>query len=391
MKVTAIEVFPVKSLGRPWLYCAVRTDEGITGYSEFGVGDLAKGLTGLVEDLSRQIIGKDPRSVEQHYTNMVRSSRSAYGGATWMAIAGIELALWDVKGKAMGVPVHELVGGPTRTEQKVYWSHLISFQSTNYKALGREPIRGYDDIKALMRMALDAGYDTVKTNIQIPPQTSGDPFRTISQGTAGPHDQVMERALRKAAVNQIAAMREEAGPDASICLDVNVNFKAEAQIRLGQALEPYDLMWMEIDNLDAESLRMVKDATRTPICSGEQKLGPLNYLELLQNRSMDFMKLDVQWQGFIPARRAANMAELFDINVAPHNYNSHLSNFQTMNLCASVNNVRISESDPVQAPWREELFTVLPEVNNGMMKIPTGPGWGTDLREDMAKKYAYTG
>ena len=387
MKVTGIDTFLVKSLGRPWMYCAVRTDEGITGYSEFGVGDLAKGLQGLVEDLSRQIIGKDPRSVEQHYTNMVRSSRSAYGGATWMAIAGIELALWDVKGKAMGVPVHELVGGPTRSEQKVYWSHLVSFQSTNYKALGREPLRNYDDIKALMRMALDAGYDTVKTNIQIP----GDPFRTISQGTTGPHDQVLSRDLQNAAVRQISAMREEAGPDAHICLDVNVNFKAEAQIRLGQALEPYDLMWMEIDNLDAESLRMVKNATRTPICSGEQKLGPLNYLELLQNRSMDFMKLDVQWQGFIPARRAANMAELFDINVAPHNYNSHLSNFQTMNLCASINNVRISESDPVQAPWREELFTVLPEVNNGMMKIPTGPGWGTELREDMAKKYAYTG
>ena len=387
MKVTGIDTFLVKSLGRPWMYCAVRTDEGITGYSEFGVGDLAKGLQGLVEDLSRHIIGKDPRSVEQHYTNMVRLSRSAYGGATWMAIAGIELALWDVKGKAMGVPVHELVGGPTRSEQKVYWSHLVSFQSTNYKALGREPLRNYDDIKALMRMALDAGYDTVKTNIQIP----GDPFRTISQGTVGPHDQVLSRELQNAAVRQISAMREEAGPDAHICLDVNVNFKAEAQIRLGQALEPYDLMWMEIDNLDAESLRMVKNATRTPICSGEQKLGPLNYLELLQNRSMDFMKLDVQWQGFIPARRAANMAELFDINVAPHNYNSHLSNFQTMNLCASVNNVRISESDPVQAPWREELFTELPEINNGMMKIPTGPGWGTDLREDMAKKYAYTG
>ena len=391
MKVTGIDTFLVKSLARPWLYCAVRTDEGITGYSEFGVGDLAKGLQGLVEDLSRHIIGKDPRSVEQHYTNMVRSSRSAYGGATWMAIAGIELALWDVKGKAMGVPVHELVGGPTRSEQKVYWSHLVSFQSTNYKALGREPLRNYDEIKALMRMALDAGYDTVKTNIQIPPQIPGEPFRTISQGTVGPHDQALSRELQNAAVRQISAMREEAGPDAHICLDVNVNFKAEAQIRLGQALEPYDLMWMEIDNLDAESLRMVKNATRTPICSGEQKLGPLNYLELLQNRSMDFMKLDVQWQGFIPARRAANMAELFDINVAPHNYNSHLSNFQTMNLCASVNNVRISESDPVQAPWREELFTVLPEVNKGMMKIPTGPGWGTELREDMAKKYAWTG
>jgi len=387
LKVIAIDTFAVKSFGRPWLYCAVRTDEGITGYSEFGVGDLLKGLTGLVDDLSRLIIGKDPRNVEHHYTNMVRATRSSYGGATWMAIAGIELALWDVKGKAAGMPVYELVGGPTRTEQKVYWSHLVTFQSQNHKALGREPIRGYDDIKALMRMALDAGYDTVKTNIQIP----GDPYHTINQGTVGPHDQVLTRELRNAAVNQVAAMREEGGPDANICLDVNVNFKAEAQIRLGQALEPYDLMWMEIDNLDAESLRMVKDATKTPICSGEQKLGPLNYLELLQNRSMDFMKLDVQWQGFIPARRAANMAEVFEINVAPHNYNTHLSNFQSMNLCASIHNVRISESDPVQAPWRDELFTVLPEINNGMMKIPTGPGWGTDLREDMVKKYAYTG
>ena len=387
MKVTAIETFAVKSLSRPWLYCAIRTDEGITGYSEFGVGDLAKGMQGLVQDLSRHIIGNDPRCVEQHYTNMVRSSRSAYSGATWMAIAGIELALWDIKGKALGVPVHELVGGPTRSEQKVYWSHLVSYQSSNYETLGRQPVRGYDDIKAIMREALDAGYDTVKTNIQIP----GDPYRTISQGTAGPHDQTLPRELRNAAVKQIAAMREEAGPDANICLDVNVNFKAEAQIRLAQALEPYDLMWMEIDNLDAQSLRMVKDATRTPICSGEQRLGPLNYLDLLQNRAMDFMKLDVQWQGFIPARRAANMAEVFDINVAPHNYNSHLSNFQTMNLCASINNVRISESDPVQAPWRDELFTALPEINNGMMKIPTAPGWGTDLREDIAKKYAWTG
>ena len=120
MKVTAIDTFAVKSFGRPWLYCAVRTDEGITGYSEFGVGDLLKGLTGLVDDLSRLIIGKDPRNVEHHYTNMVRATRSSYGGATWMAIAGIELALWDVKGKAAGMPNHELVGGPTRTEQKVY-------------------------------------------------------------------------------------------------------------------------------------------------------------------------------------------------------------------------------------------------------------------------------
>ena len=152
---------------------------------------------------------------------------------------------------------------------------------------------------------------------------------------------------------------------------------------------PYDLMWMELDNLDAQSCRMVKDATRTPICTGEQKLAPLNYYPLFELRAMDVVKIDLQWQGFIPARRVANMAEHFDMNIAPHNYNTHMSTFQTMNLCASVTNVKNSEGDPVQAPWRDERVTVLPDIDNGMVTIPTAPGWATELNEDALKKYAY--
>jgi len=103
---------------------------------------------------------------------------------------------------------------------------------------------------------------------------------------------------------------------------------------------------------------------------------------------MDVCKVDVQWQGFIPSRRVANMAELYDINIAPHNFNGHLSTFQTMNLCASVTNVKISESDPVQVPWRDELVIDLPDINNGMVTIPVKPGWGTDLNESALKQYA---
>ena len=142
-----------------------------------------------------------------------------------------------------------------------------------------------------------------------------------------------------------------------------------------------------IDNLDAKSLRMVKDNTNVPICSGEQKLGPLNYLPLFEERAMDVVKVDVQWQGFTPARNAAKMAEVYDMNIAPHNFNGHMSTFQTMNLCASINNVLISESDPAQISWRDELVTHLPEIENGHVKIPTRPGWGTDLNEEALKKY----
>ena len=387
MKVTGIETFVVKGLTRPWLFCAIRTDDGITGYSEFGQGQMAKGMRGLVEDLSAMIVGKDPRPVERHYINMVRAVQSAYGGATWQAIAGIELALWDIKGKALGVPVYELVGGPTRDHQKVYWSHFLSYQTNNYDALGRSPVRSYDDIRAIVKDALQSGYDSFKTNIQLP----GDPFRGLSQGREGPHDQTLTREMIDAAYRQISIIREEGGAGVNIALDVNQHFKADGHIRLAQALEPLNLMWMELDNLDAESCRMLKDATRTPICTGEQKLGPLNYYPLLERRAMDVMKLDLQWQGFIPARRAANMAEHFEINIAPHNYNTHMSTFQTMNLCASVTNVKISESDPVQAPWRDEMVTALPEISNGMVTIPKGPGWGTDLNEAALRKYAYTG
>jgi galactonate dehydratase len=108
-----------------------------------------------------------------------------------------------------------------------------------------------------------------------------------------------------------------------------------------------------------------------------------------EEHAMDTVKVDVQWMGFGPAKKVAEMASHYEMNIAPHNYNAHLSTFQSMNLCASVSNVRISESDPINASWRDELFTVLPEVKNGYLKIPTGPGWGTDLVEEKARKWAF--
>lgn len=386
MKVTSVEAVAVEGLSAPWIFCIIRTDAGISGYSEFGEGIVANGMTGLVKDLSRFIIGQNPGHVEKLYMDMLRGTQSVYGGATWQAMAGIELALWDVKAKALGVPVYELFGGPTRTHQKVYWSHLASYQATSPERIGAKPLRSLDDACKLVEQARDAGYDTFKTNILVP--NSDGTLGGIRQGRNGPHDQPMTREWLKLAVAQISAFREAAGPDMEICLDVNVNFKAAGQIRLAHALEPYDMFWMELDNLDAESARMVKDSTRVPICTGEQKLGPINYADLIERRAMDVMKVDVQWQGFTPARNAAKMAEVYDINIAPHNFNGHMSTFQTMNLCASINNVLISESDPVQVPWRDEYVTHVPEIKNGMVTIPTRPGWGTELNEAALKKRA---
>ncbi len=99
----------------------------------------------------------------------------------------------------------------------------------------------------------------------------------------------------------------------------------------------------------------------------------------------------MQWQGFSQAKKVADLAEVYDVNIAPHNYNSHLSSFQSLNLVASVSNVRIMESDVDSAPWRDEITTEIPEVDQGFMSIPQNPGWGCDLNEDAARKYVYEG
>jgi L-alanine-DL-glutamate epimerase-like enolase superfamily enzyme len=390
MKITGVETFAVNTgfrPARPWLFCAVRTDEGLTGYSEFGCDGITRGLQGLVQDLAERLIGRDPTAVDKHAMDLYRYTRQAAYGATQMAIAGIELALWDLAGKALGVPVWRLFGGPHRERQRVYWSHCATYRVENWELFGVKPLQTMADLGAAAREVVGRGYTAFKTNIIWP----GEPARRISQGKLGPHDQLATREIIDQAAAQIAVMREAVGPGVDICLDVNVNFKPVEAIRLGHALQPYNLFWLEIDNQDARALAGLRAAIRTPICGGEQLLTVRQYRPFFEAQALDVVMVDVQWQGFSAARRVADLAETYELNVAPHNYNGHLSTFQSLNLCAAVSNVKIMESDPDAVPLRDELFTRLPEVKDGHMTVPTAPGWGTELNEAAARKHAWTG
>jgi galactonate dehydratase len=390
MKITGIETFVVDTgfrPTRPWLFCAIRTDDGITGYSEFGCDGITRGLVGLVQDLGQRLVGQDPSAVDKHYIDLYRGVRQSAYGATQMAIAGIELALWDIAGKALGVPVWRLMGGPHRERQRVYWSHCATYRVENWKHFGVKPLRTLGDLADAAREVVARGYSAFKTNIIWP----GDPARRIVQGRLGPHDQLATREVIDQAVAQIAAMREAVGPGVDICLDVNVNFKPVEAIRLGRALEPYGLFWLEIDNEDAAALAHLRSAIRVPICGGEQLLTARRYRPYFERQAFDVVMVDVQWQGFSAARKVADLAELYELNIAPHNYNGHLSTFQSLNLCASVANVKIMESDPDAVPLRDELFTQLPEIQDGHLTIPTAPGWGTELNEKTARQHAWTG
>jgi len=386
MKITGIETFLVASGGwDPWLFCAVRTDEGITGYSQFGEGKFANGLPGIVEDLSGWLIGKDPDPVEKFYMDMYCQTRSASGGTTAMAIAGIELAIWDIKGKRYGVPVHQLVGGPHRDKQRVYWSHLASYRADNHELYGADPLLTLEDVADCAVEAVERGYSAFKTNIIFYGENSSE----IAQGPAGSDDQNATTEMVQIAERQIGAMRAAVGPDVDIALDINYNFKNEGAIRIARELEPHNLMWMEIDNEDPLALAQLRASTTTPICTGEQLLGVRQYQPYFKLHAMDIVKVDVQWQGFSQAKKVADLAETYDLNIAPHNFGSQLSTFQSLHLTAAVSNVRIMETDVDSAPWRDELTTVLPEIKDGYMAIPQGPGWGCDLDEAALKKHAF--
>jgi len=386
MKITDIDIFVVDGGRRPWLFSAVRTDAGITGYGEFGSGNVAHSLVGLIKDIKPLLIGKDPTAVEKIYFDLYRHLRQAPGGIAQMGIAGVELACWDIKGKALGLPVSHLVGGPHRSSQRVYWSHLASARAGDPSLAPDKPLKDWDAVARAAQEAPEKGYNAFKTNIIWP----GDRPRAITQGRDGQnHDQRADSNLVRHVEKQISVMREAVGSSVDILLDINYNFKTEGAIRIARALEGYNLFWIEHDNENPLALSQLRESTNIPVCSGEQHFTVREYLPYFELHSMDTVKVDVQWQGFSASKKVADIAETYEMNIAPHNPASELASFQSVHLCASVSNVRIMESDPEAVPWRSELFTNLPEVIDGFMTVPTTPGWGCDLVESAAIKYAW--
>ncbi len=388
MKITKIETFVVDAGWRPWQFVAVRTDEGLTGYGECSDGRNPYGVVGAVRDFEAILLGRDPRPVELLYWDLYRMGRQSPGGIAAKAIAGIELACWDIKAKALGVPVYALCGGPTRERQAVYWSHCGTSRARHAALIGVPPIRTMDDLFRLGEEVVRRGYTALKTNIVFP----GEPASTYFPGFGGgpgTMDQTLTPELLGHVEAQLGTFRRAVGPAVGIALDLNFNFKPEAAARLARALEPLDLMWLELDMYDARALREVKDRTRLPICSGENLFGLRGYRPYFEARAMDVVMVDVPWNGFAQSRKIADLAESYELNVAPHNYYSHLSTLHSAHLCASVGNVRIMEIDVDDVPWKDALVDHPPVVERGELVIPTRPGWGADLDEAVARKHVW--
>ena len=388
MKITNIETFIVDAGWRPWTFVKVETDEGITGYGECSDGRNPNGVVGTIKDFTPLLIGRDPRPYEMRFWDMIRGSRQSPGGIAAKAIAGIECALVDIKAKALGISVVELFGGPTRDDVRVYWSHCGSSRARNYELIGVPPLKSMDDIAALGREVVERGFTALKTNVIFPGDQASVHFGGFGGGPGTTDGNVTPQVLRHIET-LICTFREAVGPDVGINLDLNFNFKPEACMRIAKVLEQFDMLWLEIDMYDHEALRQIKDSTTTKICTGENLYYMREYLPYFECRAADVFMIDVPWNGFAPSKKIGDLANVFQLNVAPHNYYSHLATYMSASLCAVLPNVRIMEIDIDDVPWKDDLTTHVPDITDGYMKIPTRPGWGTELNEEVAKAHPW--
>jgi galactonate dehydratase len=381
MKIAKIEDLHADAGWRTFSFLKVTTDDGLVGWSEYTEADGSRGLTGVIRGMAEPLIGTDPRPLQSIASTLYVRQVQAPNGVNQRAIAAIENALLDIKGKALGVPVYELFGGPVRTRIPVYWSHCGTYRVRNHELVGSSPVRTYDDVSALGAEVKRKGFKGLKTNI-LP----FDGERLVSFGpgfgrSPGYPALNADRKTLQAVRDTLAAFRAGAGPDMGLHLDVNYHFKTEGFLQVARAVEPYDLTWLEIDTWDPQSLALIRSRAPCPIASCESITGRRAFRPFLDAYAQDVAIIDVIWNGFLESVKIASMAEAYEVNVAPHNYYGHLCSSVSAHFCAVVPNFRIMEIDIDSVAWRDELFINAPAIEDGELILPTGPGWGVDVNE----------
>ncbi len=389
MKITSIDSLHCDAGWRNFSFLKISTDEGLIGWSEYNESYGSPGLSEVIRRLGEILIGQDPRAIQRLTANLYARTRQAPEGLIQQAIAAIENALLDVKAKALGVPVYELFGGPVRDRLRLYWSHFGTYRLHHADIMGVPALTDLAGVEALAAEVVQRGFTGMKTNIFLFGR-DGDAPGLHMPGFGRNFDAPelnWNRDLTARLKEQIGVMRSGAGPEADLFLDLNFNFKTEGYLQITRALDDADLSWFEIDTFDAAALRQIRDKTKTPIASCESLFGRRGFVPYFEQHAMDVAIIDVPWNGLNESLKIAAMAEAYEINVAPHNFYGHLSTLMSAHFCAVLPNFRIMEIDIDDVPWKDNLVTLPPVIEDGHLILPTGPGWGADVNEDAVRTH----
>lgn len=386
MRIDRIETLHCRAGDRVWSFLKVSTDEGLSGWAEFTEHVGSQNLAGVIEKLGEYIVGSDPREYERVRAVLFSKVRQASGGLAHRALGAIENALLDVTARSLGVPVWALFGGPIRERVPVYWSHcgLLRVRGNDPSGL---TVRSLQDLEELGAEAAARGFRALKANIYLFRNGAGV-VHLPAWGAEGFPALNVTPPLIRAMVDEVTALQRGAGPDVEINIDVNCHFKPEGYVRLGRAFESLSLGWMELDVADAQALSSIRQACRVPIASGETLHGRQQYKRFFELSAFDVVIVDVAWNGLFESLKIAALADMYEVNVAPHNYAGPLMTAMSANLATVIPNLRMMEVDVDGVPWRDELLSPGLVVKDGELQLPSGPGWGSDVREEVIRAHA---
>ncbi|CAN7364387.1 galactonate dehydratase [Acidovorax sp. LjRoot194] len=364
MKITRLTTFLVPPR---WCFLKIETDEGIVGWGEPILEGRAQTVAAAVEELGDYLIGKDPRHIEDHWTVLYRGGFYRGGGVHMSALAGIDQALWDIKGKALGVPVSELLGGNVRDRIRVYsWIGGDRPSETAQQA----------------RDAVARGFTAVKMN------------GTEEMQFVDTYDKV-ERCLQN-----VAAVREAVGPNVGIGVDFHGRVHRPMAKVLIKELEPYRLMFIEEPVLSEheEALKEIARISSTPIALGERLYSRWDFKRVLKGGYADIIQPDPSHSGGITeTRKIATMAEAYDVALALHCPLGPIALAANLQLDAVCYNAFIQEQSlGIHYNQDNDLMDYVsnPEVfayEDGMVAIPNGPGLGIEVNEEYVRERAQQG
>ena len=364
MKITDVKTLVMGTSWRNLTFVKVETDEGLTGVSEVRMNNRTDALVAYIDGAKRRhVIGSDPFNTEDLYQRLFRNDYGRAGEIVATGISVIEIACWDIVGKALNQPVYRLLGGACRDKIKAY--------ANGWYRVERSP----EEFHAAAKRVLEKGYRALKF----------DPFG------AGYYELSYEEKLKS--VGLVEAVRDAVGPDVEILVEMHGRFSPYMAIEISAELEKFQPSWVEEpvppDNIAA--LAKAADKINLPVATGERLHNKYEYRELINLQAADILQPDItQTGGFLETKKIAAMGDMCYMTVAPHNVGGPVSTATALHFAACTTNFKIQEHfNDFSEAWVKEAATGCPEVIDGYFSLPNGPGLGMELNEDLIAENPY--
>ncbi len=362
MKITKIETFICHAYRTNWVFVKVMTDLGIYGIGEATLEMRELTVAAAVNELNRYLVGKDPHDIEAFWHDNYRDAYWRGGVVLMSALAAVDMALWDIKGKDLGVPVYQLLGGKVRD--------MVPCYANGWFAPAKTPA----EFAVKAKEAVTKGFKGLKW----------DPFGSAYMN--------ISRQEFNTTMECVEAVAATVGSEVEIMIEGHGRFNIPTAIRIGRALEKFDITWFEepIPPDNFEGLAEVRRQVNVPIAAGERLYTRWDFRNFLKLGCADFIQPDVSHAGGISEiRKIAAMAECYHIPLCPHNPSGPVANAATLHIAASTPNFYLLETMMSDVPYRADISTERVSMANGMMAINSKPGLGIDINEEVVKQYPY--